>query len=206
MTASSFTTLTRFSLVCLFGSLFVTLPLPGSAERADRDKPILVEANQIKIDDARKVQVLEGNVVMTKGTLRISADRIVMTEDEYGFQRGVAYGSPGRLARYKQKQDDSDAWSEGEAVRIEYDTRSEIAQLFKRAQLKSGGSEVRGNYIWYDSITGKFAAKGKKTAQADSDKPQEGAPTTKKTGDTDGEGRVQAIIQPRNRQQASDNK
>ena len=73
-------------------SIFTLHTLPAHAERADRDKPIQVEANRITIDDAKKIQILEGNVVLTKGSLIIQSDRIVVTEDQYGFQKGTAFG------------------------------------------------------------------------------------------------------------------
>lgn len=44
------------------------------AEKADRDKPQL-EANRITIDDAKKIQILEGDVLVTKGTMSLKADR-----------------------------------------------------------------------------------------------------------------------------------
>ena len=46
---------------------FVSLPV--LAERADRDKPLQLEANRISIDDAKKIQILEGDVVVIKGTM-----------------------------------------------------------------------------------------------------------------------------------------
>lgn len=45
------------------------------AERADRDKPLQLEANKVSIDDAKKIQILEGDVVLIKGTMILKADR-----------------------------------------------------------------------------------------------------------------------------------
>ena len=68
-------------------ALLLAVALPALAERADRDKPMLLEANRMSIDDAKKVQILEGDVVVTKGTMLLKADRVVITEDKYGFQK-----------------------------------------------------------------------------------------------------------------------
>ena len=68
------------------------LALPAFAERANRDKPMQLEANRISIDDAKKIQILEGDVVVIKGTMVLKADKVVITEDKYGFQLGVATG------------------------------------------------------------------------------------------------------------------
>ena len=81
--------------------ILAMLSLPVLAERADRDKPLQLEANRISIDDAKKIQILEGDVVVTKGTMVLRADRVVITEDQYGFQKGVATGGRDGLARIR---------------------------------------------------------------------------------------------------------
>jgi lipopolysaccharide export system protein LptA len=152
------------------------------AERADRDKPMQLEANRISIDDANKTQTLEGDVLITKGTMTLRAERIVVTEDKYGFQKGSATGGKGGLARFRQKREGSTEYVEGEAERIEYNSNSEVAELFRRAWVKTGEDQVKGDYIWYDAISEKYLVTG-----GDNKNPQ-GAP-----------GRVRAIIQPKNK-------
>lgn len=156
--------------------------LPVHAERADRNKPMLLEANRVSIDDAKKIQILEGNVVITKGTMVLKADRIVVTEDQYGFQKGTAFSGKNGLARFRQKREGKDEFIEGEAERIEYNTNTEIAEFFHRAWVKSGPDQVRGDYIWYDSISEKYLV----TAGENRD-PK--APPA----------RVRAVIQPKNK-------
>jgi lipopolysaccharide export system protein LptA len=155
--------------------------LPAFAERADRDKPMHLEANRISIDDAKKIQILEGDVVITKGTLILKADRIVVTEDQYGFQKGTAFGGKGGLARFRQKREGRDDFMEGEAERIEYNSNSEVAELFHRAWVKSGEDQIRGDYIWYDAVSEKYLV-----TAGDNRDPK--APPA----------RVRAIIQPKN--------
>lgn len=152
------------------------------AERADRDKPMQLEANRITIDDARKIQVLEGDVLVTKGTMTLKANRIVITEDQYGFQKGTAFGGKDGLARFRQKREGSEDYVDGEAERIEYNSNSEIAELFQRAWVKSGEDQVRGDYIRYDAVSEKYLV----TAGENRDSK---APPA----------RVRAIIQPKNK-------
>ncbi|MDR2188851.1 MAG: lipopolysaccharide transport periplasmic protein LptA [Azonexus sp.] len=140
-------------------ALSLAAAAPGAlAERADRDKPMRLEANRLSVDDAKKIQILEGNVVITKGTLVLRADKVVVTEDPYGFQKGVATAAKGKLATFRQKREGKDDYIEGEAERIEYDSNSEVAELFRRAWVKSGGDEIRGDYIWYDAVNEKYLA------------------------------------------------
>lgn len=162
--------------LCLFATL------PAHAERADRDKPMLLEASRVSIDDAKKIQILEGDVVITKGTMVLKADRVVITEDQYGFQKGTAFSGKKGLATFRQKREGKEEYIEGEAERIEYNTNSEIAELFHRAWVKSGEDQVKGDYIWYDAVSEKYLV-----TAGESSNPK-GPPA-----------RVRAVIQPKSK-------
>ena len=137
-------------------TLCLLISLSAHAERADRNKPMLLEANRVSIDDAKKIQILEGDVLITKGTMTLKADRVVIREDQYGFQKGTAFGGKSGLARFRQKRDGKEEYVEGEGERIEYNTNSEVVEMFHRAWVKSGEDQVRGDYIWYDAISEKY--------------------------------------------------
>lgn len=173
---------------CRPALLFVLalLAAPGAqAERADRDQPINIEADRMSVDDRNKISQFDGRVVMTQGTLTIRAQRVVVSQGPDGFQRGVATGGEGGLARFRQKREGSSEYIEGEAERIEHDGRNEKTELFGRAYVRSGQDEVRGQYILVDGLSERYvvtnAPKGAVTATAPG-----------------GEGpRVRAVIQPR---------
>ena len=140
------------------------------AEKADRDKPTQVEANRMSADDARRLNVFEGDVVVTKGTIRLTAERLVVRQDAEGFQLATATGKP---ARFRQRQDPKPGekegiWIEGEALRIELDDRNQKIELFEAARVNRGGDEVAGDYIsvdqrseFYQVSSGKGPAKGR---------------------------------------------
>ena len=161
----------------LLGVLFTA---PAWAERADRNQPVNVEADKVKVDDANKVSTFEGNVVLTQGTIRIRADKMIVHQDEDGFNSGTAYGN---LATFRQKMEGVDEFIEGEAERIEYDGKAEKLELFARAHIKRGRDELRGNYISYNAQTEFYKALSGKPATAAETKP----------------GRVRAIIQPKDK-------
>ena len=46
---------------------------PAGAERGDREKEIVVGADRLTADDANRTSTFEGNVVVTQGTMRITA-------------------------------------------------------------------------------------------------------------------------------------
>jgi lipopolysaccharide export system protein LptA len=132
--------------------LLLILATPALAEKADRDKPTQVEANKMSADDVRRLNVFEGDVVVTKGTIRLTADRLVVRQDAEGFQLATATGKP---ARFRQRQDakpgEKEAiWVEGEALRIELDDRNQKIELFDKARVNRGGDEVAGDYIFVD--------------------------------------------------------
>ena len=138
----------------------VTLLTTGAssalAERADREKPINLEADRITVDDVKKTQVFDGNVILSQGTLQIRASKLVVTQDADGFQKGVATGGPNGLARFRQKREGRTDFVEGEGERIEHDARGDKTEFFQRAWVKSGTDEIRGNYISYDALTEKY--------------------------------------------------
>jgi lipopolysaccharide export system protein LptA len=155
---------------------------PVFGEKGDKDKPTQIEANRMSADDTRRMNIFEGNVVLTKGTIAVRAERIVVRQDAEGFQFTTATGTP---VRFKQKQDPKEGekegrWMDGEALRIEIDDRKQTIELFDSARVNRGGDEVAGNYIYVDQRSDFFSVSAAKGAR-------EGA----------AQGRVRATIQPK---------
>ena len=171
-------------------ALLTALAMPAYAEKTDREKPINLEADRISIDDIKKQQIFEGNVILTQGTMQIRTNRLVVTQDADGFQKGVATGGANGLARFKQKREGSNDYVEGEGERIEHDAREEKTEFFVRALVKSGLDEVKGQYISYDALTEKYVVTN-------------GAGQTK-SAKGEAQARVRAIIQPKGKTAGSE--
>lgn len=120
------------------------------AERADRDKPVHVEADQVLVDDANQTSTFVGNVQLTQGTMVIRGDKIVVVQDKEGFKLGTAYGN---TASFRQKREGLDEYVEGYGERIVYDTRAETVDFYVRARVKRDLDEVRGEHITYSQKT-----------------------------------------------------
>lgn len=163
------------------------LAAAAHAEKADRDKPVNLEADRITVDDAKKLHILEGNVQLTQGTLVIRTEKLVVSQDADGFQKGIAYGGAGGLARFRQKREGKEEWVDGEAERIEHDGRAEKTELFVRAYVKSGQDEVRGPYISYDGMTENYLVTSPAKQGGGAAGPKE---------------RVRAVIQPKHKGEA----
>lgn len=148
------------------------------AEKADRDKPIDIESDSLTSNDAKKTSTYTGNVVLTQGTLEIHGDKLIVREDNDGFQHGTALGNP---ATFKQKMEGKDEYIQGSGQRIEYDGRMDKVQLYVKAWVKRGEDIVHGDYIMYDA-SAEYAEVigGPQGATAENPK-----------------GRVHAVIQPK---------
>ena len=158
--------------------LALGLYLPAHAERTDRSKPIQAESDRLTLDNAQKTSVFEGNVLITQGSLRITAERVVLREEKDGSRRASGVGHP---TTFRQKRDDVDEYVDGSADRLEFDGRNDRIELFGHATLRRGGDDIRGEYISYDTRTEFFRVNS-------SAGPTGGPPP--------GGGRVHVTIQP----------
>lgn len=170
-----------FSVILLLGLLSAGHVL---AERADRDKPVNLEADRATVDNASRTSVFTGNVVLTQGTLIIRADKMVVKEDTSGFRHATAFGN---LVSFRQKRDGRDEYIEGWSERMEYDGKADKVQLFKKARLKRGQDEVEGDYISYDAVSEFFQVTGSNEKTDTQASPA---------------GRVRLVIQPKSKQES----
>jgi lipopolysaccharide export system protein LptA len=138
----------------------------AQAEKADRTKPMNIEADSMRYDDLKQTSVFTGNVVVTKGTIVVRGDRIDVRQDPEGYQYGVVTAAPGKLAYYKQKRDGTgDEWIEGEAETIEYDSRADNVKFIRRAVMRrlvgaTPSDESSGPMIVYDQSNDTFTVNG----------------------------------------------
>ena len=135
------------------------------AERADREKPMNAEADALRYDDARQTSVFSGRVVITKGTIQIRGAQVEIRQDPQGHQFGLVLAGPGQPASYRQKRDRVDEHIEGEAQRIEYDSRADQVKFIGQAVLRryrgaTLNDETAGAVIVYDNQTEVFSVDG----------------------------------------------
>lgn len=164
--------------------LFMLLISPLSyAERADRDKPVDIDADQVLVDDAKQISTFTGRVVLTQGTMVIRGDKVVVVQDKAGFKHGTAYG---HTASFRQKREGLDEYVEGYGERIEYDTSADTVNFYVQARVKRAQDEIRGEHVTYNSKTEIFQADSKESAAGD------GAPK-----------RVHAVLYPKSKSEAA---
>jgi lipopolysaccharide export system protein LptA len=163
----------------------------AQAEKADRNKPMTVEADQPgSVDLQRQVVIFNGNVVISQGTMVLRAERIELRERPDGYREAKAIGSAAHPARFRQKRDGVDETVEGEAERIEFDARTDMLRFVGHAavrRLRDGvvADEITGSLITWDNTNELFKVTG--------GEPTPSNPT----------GRVRAVFAPRENAAAS---
>jgi lipopolysaccharide export system protein LptA len=167
--------------------------LPAAADKADREKEINIGADKLLADDNARTSVFDGNVIVTQGTMRITAAKVTVKEDPERFKFYVATGSP---VTFRQRRDKADDYIEGWAARAEFDDKTAKLKLFDKARLKSVQGEITGDVITYDTNRELFEVSGG---------PQSGMPSSrvkatlipqKKAGDAKGDAKSEPKAAP----------
>jgi lipopolysaccharide export system protein LptA len=163
--------------------LIAALALAGAAvhaERADRDKPLTIDADALRHDDQKQITLFTGRVTANKGTIAMRGARLEVRQDVQGNQFGILTADPGQRAYFRQKREGMDEFIEGEAEQIEYDSAADTVRLLRKAELRryqgaTIADEVFGSVIVYNGTTEIFTVDGQ----------------------AGGGGRVRAILAPR---------
>lgn len=156
------------------------------AEKADRDKPMQIEADSMQHDEGQQLTVFTGSVVATQGTLVLRAARMEIRQDGQGHQQARLTAAPGGRVFFRQKREGLDEHVESEAELADYDSKANLLVMTRQAELRNlRGSritdQVLGQRIVYNSSTEVFSVDGKAQGGAD-------------TRDQ----RVRAVLTPRN--------
>jgi len=156
------------------------------AERADRTKPLNVEADNGRYDDVKQLGIFTGNVVVTKGTMSMRAAHIEIRQSPDGAQFGIATAEEGKRAIFRQKREGLDEYIEGEGERIEYDGKADVVRFINRAVIRRFrgavlADETAGSTIIYDNVAEVFSVVGGAAAATP----------------TNPSGRVRAVLTPR---------
>ena len=179
----------RFALIAV---LAISVAAPVSAEKADRSEKLSLSAKRIEGEETRVVntRIAEGDVVVTQGTMRITAERAIVREFEDGRVVAEIFGGANAQITFRQKREGLDTYFEAWADRAELDNTANTLKLFSRAKFKSGGDVAVGEYFFYDTVNEKYELRN----QAPNAKPASGKD----------DGRVSFEIQPRVRSEKNE--
>lgn len=135
------------------------------ADKSDRMQPLNFAADSARVDDNQRVNILTGNVEITKGSIVLRAHQVEVRQGADGSQTAVASGGQGGRALFRQRREGLDEFIEGEAEKVEYDGRADVVRFNGRAVMRrlTGGvvaDEVVGQSIIYDNKTEVFQVVG----------------------------------------------
>lgn len=141
------------------------LAMPVWAEKADRSKPMNIEADQLRYDDVQQTTVFTGRIVLTKGSITIRGAKLEVRQDPEGYQYGTVTGSAAEPAFFRQKRDGLDEFIEGQGDTLVYNGKADTVRFEKNALLRryrgaALADEVSGAVILYENLTDKFSVDG----------------------------------------------
>ena len=132
----------------------------AQAEKADRNKPMNVEADALRYDDLQQTSVFTGKVVVTKGTIVIRGAQLDVRQDPEGYQYGVVTAEPGkRRSSARSAKGEPTNIIEGEGETIEYDGKADSVKFIRSRRdaplcaARGLSDEISGAVITYDNTT-----------------------------------------------------
>ncbi len=141
--------------------MLISFAQPSNAKTSDFEQPIDVKANRSEFDEKAGVQSLIGNVRITQGTMRITADRITVSLQDNKLSVIKGEGSP---ITFRQENDAGEVVT-GECSRITYDAANGRLTLEGDATLSEPKQNLRSEKIIFDSITQTVVAEGGDSGQ-----------------------------------------
>lgn len=172
------------------GLLASGLSLFGSsawAEKADRDKPMLIEADTMRHDENKLLTHFIGQVVAFKGTMVLRGARMEVQQDKEGQQIAHVWAAPNERVFFRQKREGVDEFTEGEGEMAIYDSQADVVTLIRRAEVRI----LRGTVL-ADQINGQKIVFNNTTEVMTVDPLPQGSKAT----DTRDQ-RVRAVLTPR---------
>ena len=169
--AAMYSTLSRylpspFSLLLFAGICAAVGGGPAQAEKADRLKKLVIAANQGgTIDLVKQSTEFKGDVVLSKGTMLLRAEKVDVRETSDGYFQAYASGQTGKQVSFRQARDVPGEAIEGSADQVEYDTRADTVRfvgnaVVRRTQGTQVATEVTGAVIVFDNRSEVFTVDG----------------------------------------------
>lgn len=166
----------------------VLLGMGAGAHAQDQNAPAedpstMILSDTLHYDDIKRQSVFTGNVVLTRGLMKLTADELEVTEDDAGNQHGTARANKGKVVTIRQERPATYEVIEGKGLRAEYDSNKSQFDLIGQAVIVryvcgKPFDTIRGERVRYNEKTGVYQAQGGANSSAPG-------------------GRVRSIVEPR---------
>ena len=129
---------------------------PAHALSTDSDQPISIVADAAEHDDATRITIYRGNVVIDQGSLHIVGDSVTVNFDAHDqVTKITTVGTP---AHFRQLPDGDTDFRKAWAKQMEYFPEQDLIMLSGEAHYEKGGSRVQADRLVYDSLNARFKA------------------------------------------------
>ncbi len=152
--------LRKLAIHCgLLASCFIA---PAHAEKADQDKPVVLEAEKVSVNDVQQVYELDGQVLLTKGSILITGAKGNIKVDPEGYEYVDVQGNPESTASFRQRREGpANEFMQGRGQTVTYNAKTELLTLTGDANLKRLHNmqmldQLRGWKIDYDDVLQRY--------------------------------------------------
>ena len=132
--------------------LLTLLPTFSSALESDREQPIRIQADAAIVDETSGSSVYKGNVIITQGTLEVTANEVeIFTADSEVIQIIAKTEKDSEaLAHYQQQINEAMDMVVADAQQITYLVQEERLHLSGDARLQQVQDVFTGQLLYYD--------------------------------------------------------
>ncbi len=146
----------RVLLSCLV--LGLSIASLARAEKADQDKPVILEAEKVSVNDVKQIYDLNGQVLLIKGSIIVTGEDGHITVDPQGYEFVDVIGNPNEVASFRQRREGlADEFLQGRGAQVTYDAKTEFLTITGDASLKrllnmQMLDQLKGWKIEYDDV------------------------------------------------------
>ena len=150
----------KLALSCAL--LAACLITTAHAEKADQDKPVILEAEKVSVNDVQQVYELDGQVLLTKGSILITGEKGNIKVDPEGYEYVDVQGNPESTASFRQRREGpANEFMQGRGQTVTYNAKTELLTLTGQASLKrllnmQMLDQLQGWKIDYDDVQQRY--------------------------------------------------
>ena len=162
--------------VLLALSLLSSLAL---AEKADQDKPLILNADSVSINEVEQKYKLQGDILLIKGSIVVTGDKGDILVDPEGYQFIEVKGDAKSLATFRQRREGlANEFVQGIGRDVTYNGKQEVLILLGDASMKrllnmQMRDHLRGGKIEYREDTQEYRV------SPPANQPKNAAPSTR---------------------------
>lgn len=134
-------------LLILSSLLGLPIGVAVAAGNDERQQPVHLRADRIEINQKTGISRYRGHVVLTQGTLRLTADHAEARQRGDVLEKVIAEGKP---VTFRDRPEGQQEVIEGQAARAEYDAVAQQVHLYGNVDIQRGRDRFRAGVAHYD--------------------------------------------------------